>query len=371
VVRAFAVEEYRSLRRVRVPLGRVNVITGPNGSGKSNLYQALHLAARAAHGDFSRAIGEEGGSKSVMWAGGERGPRLKKKRGPVRLVLSVEWEDYHYSIEAGYPSPNALALGTIFTDGIEVKRETLAPAEYRRVLLLERDGPTAWMRDTEGRRREYPFRLYSGESALSQLIEPHLYPEISAVRHQMLAWRFYHQFRTDAESPLRQPEVRVQTTVLRQDGRGLACALRTIQEIGDDQALAEAVAEAFQGGKLKVVPDRNQARVEVERPGLLRPLQSRELSDGQLRFLCLAAALLSPRMPPLLALNEPESSLHPDLLPALARLVTRAGRESQVWVTTHSVALAQAIAAQGPTNFLRLRIHSGETQVTAPELTEL
>ena len=62
--------------------------------------------------------------------------------------------------------------------------------------------------------------------------------------------------------------------------------------------------------------------VEMREHGLLRPLKGAELSDGTLRYLLLVAALLTPRPPALLVLNEPDTSLHPDLLAALARLIS-------------------------------------------------
>jgi len=73
----------------------------------------------------------------------------------------------------------------------------------------------------------YPFKISKSESALSQIIDPRLYPEISSVRNQILAWRFYHHFRTERDSPLRQPQIGVQTTVLSHDGSDLAAALET------------------------------------------------------------------------------------------------------------------------------------------------
>lgn len=81
--------------------------------------------------------------------------------------------------------------------------------------------------------------------------------------------------------------------------------------------------------------------------GLLRPLGMAELSDGTLRFLLLAAALLSPRPPALMVLNEPETSLHGDLLPALARLIARAATRSQLIVVSHAPSLIQALEEQG------------------------
>ncbi len=97
--------------------------------------------------------------------------------------------------------------------------------------------------------------------------------------------------------------------------------------------------------------DDGRFEVTFHQDGLLRPLTGAELSDGTLRYLFLVAALLSPRPPELLVLNEPETSLHPDLLPALGALVHAAGRETQVVVVTHAPPLVEALrdaAASGP-----------------------
>ena len=144
--------------------------------------------------------------------------------------------------------------------------------------------------DADGAFVEYPFQVLKYESVLSQIIEPHLYPEISAVRQQILRWRFYHHFRTDLASPLRQAQVGVQTTVLSHDGSDLAAALQTIIEIGDDAILQDAIATAFGGARVLVESQDTLFSLRLEVPGLLRPLHAREFSDGQLRFLCLCAA---------------------------------------------------------------------------------
>ncbi len=101
--------------------------------------------------------------------------------------------------------------------------------------------------------------------------------------------------------------------------------------------------------------------IKLQVPGLLRPLQPRELFDGQLRFLCLYAALLSPRPPSLLALNEPETSLHPDLVHVLARLIVRAAKHTQLWITTHSQPLAEAIEQHSGLPRVRLNMVDDET----------
>lgn len=76
--------------------------------------------------------------------------------------------------------------------------------------------------------------------------------------------------------------------------------------------------------------------LQLQQRGLLRPLSAAELSDGTLRYLLWAAALLTPRPPELMVLNEPETSLHPDLLPALARLIHAAAKNTQIIVVSHA-----------------------------------
>jgi predicted ATPase len=81
--------------------------------------------------------------------------------------------------------------------------------------------------------------------------------------------------------------------------------------------------------------------------GLLRPLRAAELSDGSLRYLLLVAALLSPPPPELMVLNEPETSLHPDLRPPLSRLIAKVSRRSQIIVVSHAEHLVTALREAG------------------------
>src|SRR5258708_12779756 len=101
--------------------------------------------------------------------------------------------------------------------------------------------------------------------------------------------------------------------------------------------------------------------------GLLRPLKFAELSDGTLLYLLLVAALLSPRPPALMVLNEPETSLHPDLLPPLARLIAQAAKRSQIIVVSHPQILVAALAAQSDSSQIVLEKELAQTIARAPD----
>ena len=169
--------------------------------------------------------------------------------------------------------------------------------------------------------------------------------------------------RTDAEAPARKPQAGTYTPVLAADGSDLAAAIQTIREIGAPKEMSEAIADAFPGGSVAVTSSGAYLQVEMRQHGLLRPLLASELSDGTLRYLLLIAALLSPRPPALMILNEPETSLHPDLLPSLARLIVQASRQCQIIVVSHAAALVSALDAQTDSRQIVLEKTLGETTV--------
>ena len=154
----------------------------------------------------------------------------------------------------------------------------------------------------------------------------------------MLDWRFYHDFRSDRASPLRQPCLAVTTPTLASDGSDLAAVFATLAHVRDDTIdLDRAIDDAFPGSQLVVPMPERTASFGLTMPDYpKRVFEAGELSDGTLRYLALAGALLGYRLPSFIALNEPEASLHPELLEPLARLIVRAAERTQVWVVTHS-----------------------------------
>jgi len=357
VIRTLAFAGYRSLRDLRLSVGRLTVITGGNGVGKSNVYRALRLLVDAAEGQLGRSLAREGGMPSALWAGAPS-KRDKPDEGR-RLSIGFADDRLAYELRLGLPPPGNGA----FSLDPEVKAETIRTLEKPKVNLLERRNVTAMLRDYDGHAVTFGTTIDIYESVLSQLAEPHRYPILSTLRERLRRWRFYHQIRTDADSPLRAVQIGTRTPVLAHDGHDLAPALQTIIENGDQGALVEAVADAFEGARLHVDSDKARFRLELETPGVYRLLDASELSDGTLRYLALLAALHTPRPPELLVLNEPETSLHPHVLTPLARQIVAAAARSQVIVVSHAAALVDAISAARDATRIELAKHEGETVV--------
>jgi predicted ATPase len=183
--------------------------------------------------------------------------------------------------------------------------------------------------------------VLSSETALAAFRDGARYPELEAIRRELLGWRLYHDFRTDAGSPIRQPCHAITTPTLSSDGHDLAAVLATLSVIrGDTTALDAAIDDAFPGARLGAGDEGSLCQMSLRFPDMPRPFAAHELSDGTLKYLCLLGALMGYRLPPLIALNEPEASLHPSLLAPLARLIATAAGRTRIWIVTHSDELA-------------------------------
>jgi predicted ATPase len=369
MINTISIGNYRSLLHLIIPLGNLNVVTGANASGKSNLYKALRLLAETAQGGVVNALAKEGGLDSTYWAGPEQlSKQMKSGAVPVqggprknrtRLRLGFSGDDFGYAISLGLPIPSNSA----FSLDPEIKKETIwVGNNYRPAsVLIDREGSVIKARS--GRQWEIVTgHANNFDSLFSQISDPIRTPEVVSLRDNIRAWRFYDQFRTDVEPPARLPQLRTRTPVLSNDGHDLAAALQTIKEIGDVNALNEAISDAFPGAKLDIIIQRDgRFSIAFSQYGLLRPLSGLELSDGTLRYLLWVAALLTPRPPPLMVLNEPETSLHPDLLPALARLIIKASESAQVWVVSHAPRLIAALQHSPDCNSIELDKQLGQT----------
>jgi predicted ATPase len=374
MLHALAVDNYRSLRRLRLRLGQLTVVTGANGTGKSSLYRAFRLLADASHNGVVAALAREGGVFSALWAGprdtgrdpeSERGWQTGTERlGPVALRLGFGSDDFGYAVDLGIAPP----CQTAFALDPEIKSEVVWAGSLLRpaTVLADRRGPLVRARSSAGDWQHITDGLRPYDSMLSEVADLARAPELVHVRELLRSWRFYDHLRTDVNAPARAVPIGTHTPVLSDDGADLAAALETIRHIGDAAALSSTVRQAFPGSALRIDHIGGRLELLLTQPGLQRPLAVTELSDGTLRFLLLTAALLSPRPPALLVLNEPETSLHPELVPALADLMVRTSRHTQLIVVTHSEPLVVALtdrADEDQVNRVALLKHNGRTTI--------
>ncbi len=279
------------------------------------------------------------------------------------MHLGFSSDVFSYAVELGL-IPSAPEDRSLFKLEPQVKLEEIWHGTHKRpgTTLLQRKQRSCWVRDRELKRETYGFPLNPRESILSQIREPGNYPDIASIASTVSRWRFYDQFDIGRNSPIRQPQVGFYTPVLSDSGWDLAAALQTIEETGRSEELNQLVWNAF-GGRIAVESADGYFTLGFQSESLRRRLKACELSDGTLRFLCLAAALLSKEPAEFLVLNEPENSLHEDLFEPLANLIQIASEESQIWVITHSQLLAQMLSSHGNSKTTNLLLTDGETTI--------
>lgn len=349
MIRTIAVAGYRSLRAVVLPLGGLTVVTGPNGSGKSSLYRAVRLLAQSALGRLPGELAVEGGLSSVFWAGPESSTSVRRgqplqgttRSAPIALRLGVATDELGYQLDIGVPARGE----RIFPSDITVRSETVFAGEsWRPSGALARRHHGA-VQISDGRSwQTIAGNLPTDASMLSEYGDPHAMPELLAARKLLRGWRFYDGFRVDADAPVRRPSIGVRTPVLAEDGSDLVPAILTAKSMGE-RLLAPTIADAFDGATLDTREHLGRYELRLRQPGMLRTLWASELSDGTLRYLLWTAALLTERPPPLLVLNEPETSLHPELIPPLGRLILQVAQRTQIIVVSHYRPLIDAIGA--------------------------
>ncbi|WP_285726590.1 AAA family ATPase [Psychromicrobium xiongbiense] len=374
MITAIAVHGFRSIRELVLDLHGLDVVTGANGSGKSNLYRALRLLAECSDGSIIGSLAHQGGLSSVLWAGPEKlSSSMRRGEAPVQgtmrresisLRLGFASDDFGYLLDLGLPQPAGKSLPTMFCRDPQIKREQVFVGAAARggAVLVDRQGALARARDG-GDWLELSRNLLPSESMLHEVADGLRAPELYRVRQMMRSWRFYDGFRTDELAAARWPQVGTRSPVLNHDGANLAAAWQTAVEAGSGAALEAAIDRAFPGSSVVIEAREGQFQTTLRQPGMLRALSAAELSDGTLRYLLLCAALLTPRPPELMVLNEPETSLHADLLPAVAELIVEAARHCQLLVVTHSEQLRALLARHPEVHQHELVKELGETRI--------
>lgn len=368
------VSGYRLLNGFTADFADLTVVIGANASGKSTLLDCLEVISESAEFPISDVLDRHRGIASICSADGRRTPidwKLtfgKPSRPEMWAGMPLDGEqDYMYQVgldhdlyglpillcevlsyaqpRPGYTEPFK------FLESREGRSKIFDPKQRR---LIDFDSAPVHG-SQEGVVAERP----DGESnldTLSSTVPPsllllprmrfvHEYPVPSLIRLLLSRWAFYPGFEVTSRSPLRlvPADIKPETHLLG-SGENLGMVLhevltrhaysRSARELEDFLRSAypsfEGInAETSYGSPPKVL-------VRVREAGLDRAMELWELSDGFLRFLCLAMALLNPAPFPFVAMDEPETGLHPRLLPIVADMIKTASERTQVLITTHS-----------------------------------
>ncbi len=344
-----------------IELGALNVIIGPNGSGKSNLLEALELLC-AAPDQFLKPISEGGGVSDWLWKGGTEKP-----------VASLE-------VVIAYPvGPQHLRYHLSFTEAqqrFELTDERIErehPDSAKKInpyfyYHFNNGRPTLNVNDISRNLQREDIEL--DKSILAQRKDPEQYPEITYLGKMLSKIRLYREWSFGRYTTPRMPQkADLANDFLSADGKNLGLVLNRLQrDLPVKRRLLKALAALYdgivdyyvqiEGGTVQVFLQEENCSVPATR-----------LSDGTLRYLCLLAILCHPTPPAVICIEEPELGLHPDVLPTLAELLKEASERTQLFITTHSDVLVDAmsdrpevvlIAEKGPTGTSLTRLDPKE-----------
>ncbi|MGH7848328.1 MAG: AAA family ATPase [Candidatus Binatia bacterium] len=304
------VKNFKSIRDQTLRLGRLNVFIGGNGSGKSNLIGVFHFLNRVVAGDLQNYTGEAGGAGSVLHFGRKQSPSL-----------AIELEFGEGTNANGY------------------RFELRPTGEDRFIFSYE----MVWYHDR--RRFPSPYPIHLGAGHVEARVQ-HSDERIAGyVRQDLDSYRVYHFHHTSGSATVKQTCDVDDNRRLHTDAGNLAAFLYRLQQKhpGHFQNIEDTIrqiAPFFDGFQLKpseLNPDK--IRLEWREKGSDDYFNAHALSDGTLRFMCLATLLLQPTLPAVILLDEPELGLHPAAISLLAALLESTAQRTQILVATQSVTL--------------------------------
>lgn len=333
-------------RGIDLPLEPLNVLIGPNGSGKSNLLEVLALL-KAAPTNLPQPVKEMGGVREWLWKG-----------SPPAEEATVE-------ATVSYPAGGALRHGFRITDHggrFEVVDEWIEEGEAQPVVFYRfQQGHPVLSEFRNGERRLQRESIKPEQSILSQVRDPERYPALAWLQEQYDQIRLYRNwFFGPAATLRREQSAHGRSDLLSDGGENLALVLSSLSGLAKQQLL-ESLGKLYEGIEdVRVSVGGGNVLLFVSEAGR-REIPATRLSDGTLRYLSLLAILLHPEPPPLIAIEEPELGLHPDVIPHVAELLVRASERSQLVVTTHSRMLVDALGDQ-PSSVVVCTKEEGESR---------
>ena len=369
------IQGFRSLLDVEWKPGDLNLLIGPNASGKSNVLRVLELLSYSTVGKLGDYVQREGGMIPLIWDGRADTIGIRVKTSPIdewrrsdRDSLTYELTLAHLKGTSTYRIQSEL-LGNFYR--VEAGEK---PEPFK---LLERQLMRAVVFDEQEHHLEAPEESFAEtETLLSVAAGPFTTNQtIPAYQRGIAGWNIYHGLHTNPEAPIRQAAVARPDRRVEPHGQNLVPVLHTLYS-GDreferevDAAMTAAFGDEFE--KLVFPPAADQRiQLRVRWKSLRREQSAADLSDGTLRFLFLLAVFASPDPPALVAVDEPETGLHPAMLPIVAEYAIQASKRTQVILATHSPSLLDAFSDDPPTTTV-VEWSDGQTKLSVRSGDEL
>ncbi|MGQ0633750.1 MAG: AAA family ATPase [Planctomycetaceae bacterium] len=388
-IKELKVEGFRSVRSQTWRPGDLNVVIGPNASGKSNLLKVLEFLSISSRGGLGRHVQQEGGIDSLLWDGQADHLRVRAKMTPLPPYSDETKDALTYDL-------SLVQLGT--SGAYQIDYEVLGnfckveTGEMQDPFkLLERDARHAVVFSMASRRFESPqlsTTTASPESSPSSnasvptTVPPGETPEeesllsivagpfstnriVTEFQRELATWRIHQGLHTHREATIRAPQVTRHELQVSADGQNLISVLHSLytgnRQFKDEVNVAMQAAFGDDFDELVFPPAADQRiQMRIRWRSLQREQSAADLSDGTLRFLFLLAVLANPSPPPLIAIDEPETGLHPSMFPIVAEFARDAANQTQVILTTHSPEFLDAFGDEPPTTTVVER-HAGET----------
>ena len=325
------VSGYRSLVDVEIPLRPLAVMLGPNGSGKTSFLELLQLFNQAMQEDLTGGIEQQGGIHSIV-------SRLRPAPGHLEFELSFYSDEFRGKDDMFYRVHLNVNLREhpIRLEQLERRWDQHAPTPYRYI-----DAQNERVRYSEPGETGFvaPSWNYNGnELALAQI--PRMYEDPERLRNALAQARFYGCLDVRPRSVVRLPQSLTPAVRPGPNGENLFSALYNLRASHETlyRSLEDTLKVGFPGFRRLEFPVVGSGQVTLGwyEDGIEGPLYPNELSEGTLRFLWLATVLLSPSPAPITCIDEPEVSLHPELLKLLAGMLQDASMRGQCVVATHS-----------------------------------
>lgn len=369
------IEGYRSLKKVSWSPGDLNVLIGPNGSGKSNLLRMLELISMSARGQLGKYIKRAGGMDPLVWDGKAESIQFAVDTSPVEKDRDTDKDRLTYEMQMGRIGRSSTyridyeLLGNYY----RVRRgdcdepfKMLERALKRAVVFDEHDHSLVAPEESVIE-EESLLSLSSGPFTQNRYIPP--------FQKYMAEWSVYHDFHVNMDALIRQPAVARYETRVDPDGQNLISVLHTLytesRDFKNDINMAMRAAFGDDFDELMFPPAADQRiQLRVRWKTLNREQSAADLSDGTLRFLFLLTVLASPDPAPLIAVDEPETGLHPAMLPIVAEYAIDASDRTQVILTTHSPQFLDAFREVVPTTTI-VKWSEGRTELKNVEGQQL